>query len=55
MLPTTGRITLADVNRELGRPVNAPITLNDPAVRALAGVPDGKITLGNLRGKLAPA
>lgn len=55
MLPTTGRITLADINRELGRPVNAPITLNDPAVRALAGVQSGKISLGSLRGKLAPA
>lgn len=53
MLPTTGRITLADVNRELGRPANAPINLNDPAVRALAGIPAGKITMVSLRGKSA--
>ena len=52
-LPTEGPITLAMVNVELGRPADAPISLNDADVRALAGKPTGPISLEDLRGKSA--
>jgi hypothetical protein len=52
-LPTKGPISLSDVNIELGRPADAPISLNDPEVRALAGIPKGPISLDDLRGKSA--
>lgn len=54
-LPTDGPISLAEVNIELGRPADAPISLNDAEVRALAGKPEGPISLEDLRGKSAQA
>ncbi|NKW09449.1 hypothetical protein HGG76_06025 [Ochrobactrum tritici] len=39
------------INRELGRADNTPFSLNDPAVRALAGKPSGGISFADLRGK----
>lgn len=50
-LPTTGPISLADVNVELGRASNAPISLGETAVRTLAGLSSGQLGLSNLRGK----
>lgn len=52
-LPATGTITAAMVNVELGRASNAPFSLNDPAVRALAGKTSGAISFADLRGKSA--
>ena len=46
-------ITMAQVNTELGRASNAAINLNETAVRTLAGVPSGAISLHNLHGKSA--
>jgi len=49
----TGTITMAQVNTELGYASSAYITLNDSAVRALAGKASGIISLNDLRGKSA--
>lgn len=51
-MPTpTGQISLSDVNLELSKASNALITMNDAAVRTLAGVASGAISMNNLRGK----
>lgn len=52
-LPSTGPISFADINAELGLPVGTVISLNDPAVRDIAGIPSGSISFGDLRGKSA--
>lgn len=52
-LPTTGPLSLSQVNTELGRPTTATISLGEAAVRALAGVPSGPIGKASLRGKSA--
>lgn len=52
-LPSTGPISLNDVNVELGNAATALISLNDAAVRALAEVPTGTISMEDLRGKAA--
>lgn len=49
----TGTILMSDINVELGRAWNAPLSLNDAAVRALAGKPSGAISMADLRGKSA--
>jgi hypothetical protein len=49
-LPTT-TISMSQVNTELGRSATASINLNESAVRTLAGVPSGAISMNNLRGK----
>lgn len=53
-IPASGPISLTDVMNEL-RTSNAgrayPISLGDSDVRALAGLPSGPISLGDLRGK----
>ena len=46
-------ITMAQVNTELGRASNAAISLTETAVRTLAGVPSGIITMHDLPGKSA--
>jgi len=51
--PSSGPISLSDVAAELG--IGMPLSLGDPRVRALAGVPSGPISLGQLRGKSAQA
>ena len=53
-MPTpSGTISLSDVNIELGNSSNAPISMNDSAVRELAGVGASgtTISMDNLRGK----
>lgn len=42
---------MSQVNTELGYSSNATISLNQTAVRTLAGVPSGTISMNNLRGK----
>jgi hypothetical protein len=56
-MPTpTGTISMSDVNTELGRSSTTNISLNETAVRTLAGVASGTISMDNLRGKSnAPA
>jgi len=49
-LPTSGPISLGDVNEELGKSSTATISLNDSDVRGLAEIPSGEISLGDLRG-----
>jgi hypothetical protein len=54
-LPSTGTISLGQVNTELGRSATASINMNDAAVRTLAGVGGSgtAISMQNLRGKSA--
>lgn len=52
-LPLEGPITLGMVAAELG--LELPLQLGDARVRALAGKPEGPISLGDLRGKSAYA
>ncbi len=56
-MPTpTGTISMSDVNTELGRSSTVTISLGETAVRTLAGVASGTISMDNLRGKSnAPA
>ena len=53
MTLSTGTISLSQVNTELGYSASATISLNDAAVRALAGVSSGTISMSNLQGKSA--
>lgn len=50
-LPLSGMMTAAMINAELGRAHNAPFSLNDPAIRALAEKPSGKIMFSDFYGK----
>ena len=54
-LPSTGAISLSQVNTELGRSATASINMNDAAVRTLAGVGGSGtiISISNLQGKSA--
>lgn len=50
-LPSSGAISLSAVNVELGRASTAAISLGETAVRNLAGIASGAISLSNLYGK----
>ena len=52
-LPSSGAISLGQVNTELGLSATASISLGATNVRALASVPSGPISFGDLRGKSA--
>lgn len=50
-LPSSGAISLSQVNTELNQSSTGQISLGDANVRALAGVPSGAISMSNLHGK----
>lgn len=50
-LPSSGAISLNQVNTELQRPATQSINMNDTSVRSLAGKASGAISLADLRGK----
>ena len=52
-LPSTGAISLANVNVELGLSSTTTISLNQTSVRNLAGKASGTISMSDLRGKSA--
>ncbi len=50
-LPTTGPISLSAVSAEIARAAGSTISLGEAAVRSLAGVATGAISLSQLYGK----
>jgi hypothetical protein len=50
-LPSTGSISMSQVNTELGNASNAQLSMGSAAVRALFGVPTGAISMSNGWGK----
>lgn len=51
MLPSSGKIEFADINKELERPSSSLIDFNDSLVRDLCDKPSGVISLYDFKGK----
>lgn len=54
-LPSTGSLSISQVNTELGRSSGATTSLGETTVRSLAAVASGAIGMSNLQGKSAGA
>lgn len=52
-LPASGTIQVSEVSVEIGRAATATTSLGETAVRNLAGVASGAISMSNLHGKAA--
>lgn len=50
-LPVSGPLSASQINVELGRAAGAAFSMNDAAVRGLAGKPSGLISFSDLLGK----
>ena len=50
-LPSSGPISLQQINTELGQAPTATISLNDPVVRQLLQRPSGTISMSDAYGK----
>lgn len=50
-LPSSGPISLSQVNTELGRSASATLNMNNGSLRSLFGVPSGQISMSQGRGK----
>ena len=50
-LPSSGAISLSNVNTEIGYSATATISMNDAAIRGLAAVASGAISMSNFYGK----
>lgn len=50
-LPSSGSISAAQINTELGRASNAPFSLGGATERGLAGVPSGGLSFASFHGK----
>ena len=52
-LPSSGPLSMSDINVELNRSPTATISLNDPQVRELSQIVSGPVGFNNLLGKAA--
>ena len=52
-LPASGAISISQISVEIGRASTATTSLNETAVRSLAGVASGQISMSNFYGKAA--
>ena len=50
-LPSSGAISLSDVNVELGKSATATISMNDSDLRGLFGLASGAVDMASGRGK----
>lgn len=50
-LPASGPLSISQINTELGSSATASLSFGSTAVRTLAGVPSGPISIGNFYGK----
>lgn len=53
-LPSSGRLSLVQINGELNRSGTSTLDLNDTNIRNLAGIPSGAISISSVYGKTQP-